>query len=394
MKRFAYHAIDRSGKAVRGQLEAENQEQALRLLRNRGLYPSVLKEQKLPGRFRQASGELPTMILLLGKLLAGGVPLDHALELLAAEIHDPRLKQALSEVLESVKAGSDLAGAMAESRAFPTLVVEMVRAGESAGQLATVLEQLAAHLTSQEESRQTIKSALLYPALLFFAALVSTGFLLVFLLPRLAELFADFDQNLPQTTVFLMNLGSWLKNYWLLALAVISLVLLGLWNWLSKPKGGRWLSEVLLRLPALGQIFIYTYTARIANTFAILLKGGVPLAQAFPIVRSAVGSSVFAEILSTAEERVREGEKLAEALADNQYFPNLATAMIASGEETGSLAEMLAHLAATYQYRADLGRKTLLSLVEPAIILVMGLLVGFVVVSVLVPIFDLNSYLN
>ena len=202
MKRFAYHAIDRSGKAVRGQLEAENQEQALRLLRNRGLYPSVLKEQKLPGRFRQASGELPTMILLLGKLLAGGVPLDHALELLAAEIHAPRLKQALSEVLESVKAGSDLAGAMAESRAFPTLVVEMVRAGESAGQLATVLEQLAAHLTSQEESRQTIKSALLYPALLFFAALVSTGFLLVFLLPRLAELFADFDQNLPQTTVF------------------------------------------------------------------------------------------------------------------------------------------------------------------------------------------------
>ena len=159
-------------------------------------------------------------------------------------------------------------------------------------------------------------------------------------------------------------------------------------------KGRKVAFEVLLRLPALGQIFIYTYTARIANTFAILLKGGVPLAQAFPIVRSAVGSSVFAEILSTAEERVREGEKLAEALADNQYFPNLATAMIASGEETGSLAEMLAHLAATYQYRADLGRKTLLSLVEPAIILVMGLLVGFVVVSVLVPIFDLNSYLN
>jgi type II secretory pathway component PulF len=393
MPQFAYRALDKLGKTVAGNLEADSQPAALKLLRKRGLYPEAVKQRKL-GKRGRGSQELATLILLLGRMLRGGLPLDRALELLAEEIRAPRLRQALTQVLEAVKSGSDLAGAMAESSAFPALVVEMVRAGESSGQLALVLDQLAAHLAAAQESKQAVTSALLYPALLLLAALSSTAFLFVFLLPRLSELFADFGQELPASTALLMALGSWLRGNWLWFLAVSCLLLWTIGKWLSLPQGRAWLDEFSLRLPAVGPLLIYTYTARLANTFAILLAGGVPLIQAFPIVRAAVGNGAFARMLTDAERKVKEGQRLAAALEGNQYLPALAGAMIAAGEETGSLGEMLAHLASTYQYRAELSRKTLLSLLEPAIILVMGLLVGFVVISVLLPIFDLNSYLN
>jgi type IV pilus assembly protein PilC len=394
MGQFAYQAIDKRGNFIQGVLEAESQERALGILRTRGLYPARIEEVKVRGGKGRATGELATMILLLGKLLGGGLPLDQALELLAEETGDPRLRQALSGVLEAVRAGSDLAGAMAESQAFPSLVVEMVRAGEASGQLATVLHQLALYLAAEQERQQEIKSALLYPALLLLAAVGSTAFLFVFLLPRLAVLFADFGQELPATTKFLVSTGTWLSHAWPYVLAGIVFSVFGIVRWLGKPEGQAFRDELYLRLPALGPIFIYTYTARLANTFAILLRGGVPLADAFPIVQAAVGNTVYKEILATSEHEVKEGQRLAESLSRSKYMPKLATAMIAAGEETGSLGEMLEHLSETYQYRAELGRKSLLSLLEPAIILIMGLLVGFVVVSVLLPIFDLSSYIN
>mgnify|MGYP000846721039 FL=1 len=393
MPRFTYQAIDSRGKGSRGQVEAENQAMALGLLRSRGLYPTSVQPVKAPRKARGGE-ELATLILLLGRLLGGGLPLDRALELLAEETRDPNLKGALTGVLEAVEAGSDLAAAMAESGVFPTLVVEMVRAGEASGDLAGVLDQLAVHLAAEYQRRQEVKSALLYPALLLFGALSSTIFLFVFLLPRLAELFADFGQQLPASTAFLVGTGTWLGHAWPYVLVVMGSLVFAIISWAKSPRGRSWFDKLYLRFPVLGPIFIYTYTSRLANTFAILLQGGVPLAEAFPIVRAAVGNTVFSQLLMDAEGKVREGERLAPALGAGEYFPKLATAMIAAGEETGSLGEMLGHLAQTYHYREELARGTLLSMLEPAIILIMGLVVGFVVVSVLLPIFDLNSYIN
>lgn len=394
MARFRYQAINKAGKSVAGVLEAESPQLAQRELRAGGLYPTTIRQERGRTRAPKTTEELATTLLLLAKLLGGGLPLDRALELLAEETQEKRLKAALLTVLEEVRAGSDLASAFAHSRAFPPLVIEMIRAGEASGQLAPVLEELALHLAEEQRQKQEIKSALLYPIILLVAALGSVGFLFVFLLPRLAELFQDFGQELPFSTRLLIQLGTWLSHNWLLALGALALLLLFAFSWLRRPEAKAAKDGLFLKLPFLGPVFIYTYTARLAATFATLLKGGVPLADAFPIVGAAVGNEVYKGLLASAEEKVREGERLAGALGENPAFPQLAAAMIAAGEEAGNLAQMLEHLGETYQYRADLGRKTLLSLLEPMVILVMGLIVGFVVLSVLLPIFELNSHLN
>jgi len=275
--------------------------------------------------------------------------------------------------------------------AFSKFYVNMVRAGEAGGVLGTVLERLGEFLETSQELKDYIRSAMVYPLFLLFVGGISVIILLVFVIPKFSVIFADMRQAIPLSTRILLGMSSFLKSFWWLILPAAGGALFAFKRYADTPAGKQRLDRFSLRAPLTGDLIRKIEVARFSRTLGTLMGSGVPILRALELVRDIISNTVIAGALETVRERVKEGERLSKPLEDTQVFPSLAVQMITVGEESGKLDEMLVRVAQNYEKTVRNTVKRLISLLEPAMILVMGIVVGFIVISMLMAIFSMNE---
>jgi general secretion pathway protein F len=325
-------------------------------------------------------------------LLHAGLPLDRALSILISLSEGSALQELLDNVRERVKEGATLADAVEEQGpAFSRFYVNLLRAGESGGALEVVLERLANHMERSKEVRDTLISALVYPAILVVVAFLSIFLLLGYVVPQFAQMFDGVGQVLPLSTRITIAVGETLQQYWwllaLLIAAAIWIVRRQLTNTSSSYKWHAW----SLRLPIVGAVIVKMEVARFAHTLRTLLNNGIPLLKSLSIVKETMGNRVLAKDLERVVGSLKEGQSLAEPLAETTHFPSFAVHMIRVGEESGNLQEILLQVATTYDRDTQITIKRSLALLEPMLILILGVIIAAVIISILVAILSINE---
>ncbi|MEW8029262.1 MAG: type II secretion system F family protein [Candidatus Thiodiazotropha sp.] len=402
MASFLYKAVDTDGKVVEGELQAVSRDHAVNQIHLQGQVPiRVEANQQKGGRsahrsFQRKSvsaEQIASFTRELATLLKSGQPLDGALSILVSIAgEDSLFSQHLTSIRDSLKSGNSFADALAkEEGLFNNFYVQMVRAGESGGALESVLARLALHLERAKEVRSSLISALIYPAILLFVAITSILILLTYVIPQFSELFSDMGQALPMSTRITMGIAGFLQDYgWVLALAVILLIFYFKWQMSRKASAKRWHARLLV-FPVIGPIIRQVEAARFCRTLGTLLENGVPLLRSVAIVKDTIGNHVIADGMDQVVTHLKSGRRLADPLTEYAQFPPFALQMIRVGEESGQLEPMLMQTAEILDQETQTLIKRALSLVEPVMILVLGLIIAGVVMSILVAILGVNS---
>jgi len=412
MAEFRYTALDSQGREVTGALQAEDRATALARLKGMGMYPMGLDSggaaavaaagaaptAATPGPSfslfprRVSPADLSLFTRQLASLFSAGLNVARCLDTLIEHSENVVMRTTLEQVRQGVQGGSSLWEAMSEHpRVFSELYVNLVRAGEHSGQLGKVLERLADSLETQQEYQSRIQGALAYPILLIVAGLSAVTFILIFLVPRFAKIFAGLNKELPAPTKILLAIQGFLTQYGWLVLLVGTGLFFALKAWDRTTEGGLVLDRLRMRVWVMGNIIHKEAVARFCRTMATLVQGGVPILTSFDVAERAVGNRVLRQAIEQVKSAVREGESLAEPLRRSGVFPSLVTNMIAVGEETGNLDEMLNRVADAYDAEVSNRMRKMISLVEPGVILFMGAIIGTIVLSMLLPIMELST---
>jgi len=403
MPQFAYRARGAQAQLVEGLIEAESQEAALQKLDRMGYSPMILREaaaastpiSSLTFRRRPSKQDLTTFTRQLSDLLGAGIVLVRALDILSRQTASPLLRGVVEDIRERVKGGTSFSTALAaHPELFSPLYVHLVEAGEVSGTLDAVLSRLVEFGEKEEELLSKIRNALAYPLLILFFGMTTLCVLLVFVVPRLSSLFEDFQAALPLPTRILIVISYLLTRFgWLLLIGAVGGVVL--WQRSRGSEQGRqWIGRLFLKIPIMGELSRRSEIARFGRTLGTLVANGIPLLSALEVVSRSVTNTVLQRKLEEAERRVREGSSLASALSQTGEFPLFVTNMIAVGEEAGSLEKSLFKVADTYDREVDRATRLFTTLLGPILILIMAVVVGFIVVSMLLPIFELQGILR
>lgn len=325
-------------------------------------------------------------------LLGAGLPVDRALQILIDVAENQKFKIIIKEVLDIVKSGGYLSDALAKfPMAFSSFYVNMVKAGESGGVLDSVLTRLGSFLETSQELKDYIKSALVYPIFLIFVGGASIIILMTYVIPKFSVIFSDLGGTIPLTTQILLSVSAFLRLYWWIILFGLVGSYIGCRKYGRTPDGRLKIDQVKLKLPVLKHFVQKLEVARFTRTLGTLMESGVPILQALELVRGIIENRVISNSLRKVQDRVKEGDKLSRPLGDTGVFPPLAIQMVTVGEETGRLEEMLLRIAENYEKVMKNMVKRLIGFIEPAMILIMGLVVGFIVISMLMAIFSMNE---
>lgn len=403
---YEYTAFDREGRKRQGSIEAGNVEAARAMLRGTDIFPTVLTEtatgERKEKRAQTAAGhlfkkirlgELALMTKQLATLLAAGLPLVPSLNALVAQIRHPELRQSLARIRDEINEGNSLTTSLALFPSiFPPVYVNMVRAGEASGTLDLVLERLADFYEGQQAMKMKIRAAMAYPVLMFFIGSAVLLFLVAFVVPRITEIFAEMHQTLPAVTVFLIAVSGFLKNFWWLVLIVLAGAVGAIRYAVTKTVQGQYAWDRLkITVPLVGPVNRKIALARFSRTLGTLLQGGVPLLAAMDIVENIVDNRLISDEIKKAKRDVEEGQSLSAPLTRSDLFPPIVTEMISVGEQSGTMEKMLFRISDSYDREVETGILMMTSLLEPVMILVMGMAVGFIVVSILLPVFEMNQ---
>ena len=403
MPSFAYVALDERGRQTRGTIRADDQRAATARVREMGLFPTEVTvggvateeaTERVSVFSRVGSGDLTVFTRQFANLFNAGLPILRCIDTLIEHADNARLRATLRDVRAEVQGGGNLWEALGKHpKVFDHLYMNMVRAGEASGQLDEVLTRLADFMEYEQEQGARLKSAMAYPIVLVCAGTAAVAFLMVRIIPKFAGIFASIGRTLPTPTLILMSISNFLASYWWAVLGGLVIVWLILQGVARTPSGGYALDKLRMRMPIIGSLLHKIAISRFSRTLSTLVHGGVPLLEAFDVVRGTVGSRVLDRAVGEVRAGVREGESIAEPLRRTGAFPSLVASMIAVGEETGNLDTMLGKIADAYDAEIQNRTRQLVSLVEPAIILMMGTLVGFVVLAMLLPIFEMSTTL-
>lgn len=402
MPLFYYKAAGPDGDSLEGEVEARDQSAAAQRLQTMGYVPLRIEEMgaaAMAGRWRGSFGvrrishaDVAVFTREIATLLKAGLPLDRALEITANLAETEEVSELLNQVRNDVRGGSSFHVAL-ESHpiVFSRLYLNMIRAGESSGALDIVMARLTEFMERSQELKETVRSALIYPAILVGVSVLSIVVLLLFVVPQFTQLFEESGRALPLPTQVVIGVGEFIKQDWW----VILLVLLGgytLWNrQMANPSSRfRWDGR-FLRLPLFGELIAKVETARFSRTLGTLLNNGVSLLPAMTIVKETVGNSAMAETLDDVAFQLREGAGLGKPLMETGVFPRMAVHMVMVGEETGRLAEMLTQVADVYDREVNMTVKRMLALLEPMLILGLGMVIGGIIMSILVAILSVNE---
>jgi general secretion pathway protein F len=393
MPAFAYKAIGRDGKAQQGVIEADALDMATRQLRSRGLTPLKIEEggQEDQGK-PPTRQEILSMTSELSVLLRAGLPLDRALKVLIDMDGQPRMRSVLTELLKAVKGGKALSMALQPfEETFGSFYLSMVRAGEASGQLSAVLDRLVEHLESAKATRDSVVSAMIYPAILLVVAVLSIVVMLGFVVPQFETLFNDMGDALPTMTKGVIAAAEFIKA-WGFFLAIIA-VIAGLifQRWASSDAGKAVLDRRLLALPIAGNIAFEYEMAKFARTVGTLLGNGVSLLKAIQIAIDTVGNLPLKEGLAVLPPAVKAGKRMSIALDETKMFTPMVIQMTRVGEESGSLDGMMLELAKVFEDHVASGIKRLLTLLEPVLILTMGFIIALIIISILMGILSVND---
>ncbi|HEY1057165.1 MAG TPA: type II secretion system inner membrane protein GspF [Limnobacter sp.] len=399
---FRYEALGADGKTVKGSLEADSARAARNQLRMQGMTPIDVAEVNKPQahgvspirRFARelSHREVVLIIRQLASLLQARLVLAQALAALIEQAEKPLVRERLSSIRSDVVAGTPLSQALANyPKAFPELVVATVAAGESTGELGNVLTKLADALEARQALSQKVSAAFIYPAVVTLVALMVVVGLLTYVVPQVVAVFENTNQQLPTLTIVMIALSDFLRHWgWLLLLVLVVAVAL-FRNALRSTQFRLRVDELVLAMPVVGPFVRAVNTARLASTLSILVGSGVPILKALSAANRTMGNTALQGAMGEVQERVKEGSGLSKAMGKSGLFPPVLTHLVASGESTGQLAAMLER--ASDSQRAEVERKALwlTSLLEPVLILVMGLVVLLIVLAVMMPIIEVNQ---
>ena len=401
MPLYAYRGLDVDGRSVGGVVDADSPRGARQKLRRTGVFPTDLKEERAATplavrAFAQRSERVPAAELAaitrqFSTLVAAGLPLVEALGALAEQAERPSLARTLAQVRQEVTEGSSLADALAQHpRLFGSLYVNMVRAGEASGALHVVLDRLADYTENQARLLGKVRSALTYPAIMLLLSATILFFLLSYVVPKVTRIFQETHQQLPLPTRLLLGVSDFVAQWWWLLLMLLAAVTVGVMRWARTPSGRERVDRLTLDVPYLGRLAQKLAVARFARTLSTLLASGIGLLPSLDIVKSIVDNTVLTRAIERARDAIREGQSIAPPLRESGLFPPLVVHMVAVGERSGQLEAMLSKAADTYDDEVENAVVALTTILEPIIIVFMGGVVLFIVLAILLPIFELN----
>ena len=404
---YEYKGLNEEGDEVSGILDAENQSTLRKKLQAEGIYTTEVyegegAEAKARGReidfsqyFERVSlRDIAVLTRQLATLLGAGIPLVRALNALGDQAEKDELKRVISDVRRRVNEGSSLAAAIGEHpKHFSDLYMNMVKAGESSGNLDVVLQRLTEFLDDQIELRGKIIGAMVYPVLMMVIGALLLGLIFTFVIPKVTQLFQDQNVALPTITKLLIGISNLMSNWVFLIIAIplTAAAITGFIKWKNSPEGEQTWDQFVLKIPVLGSLIRMIAVSRFARTLGTLLSSGVPLLTAMNIVKNILGNSRLVEVVDDARDDIEEGENIAEPLRRSGEFPPLVTHMIAVGEQSGQLEEMLQNVADSYDQQVDQRIQALTSLLEPLMIVIMGIAVAVIVFAVMLPLLQLNQ---
>jgi len=414
---YEYTALDKAGKSKTGIIDADSAVAARHKLRGTGIFPVEVKETAARPKDQPSGqvtvstlfkrirpGEISVVTRQLSTLLGAGITLVSALEALITQVANPLLKKIMAQIKESVNEGNSLAfsyegNSLAFSlsqhpKVFSQIYINMVRAGEASGSLDLVLDRLAEYSEHQQALRGRVKAALAYPVFMFFIGTLVLLFLVTVVVPQITKVFSDMHQTLPLPTLILINVSDFLKSFWWLLLASLVVAIILLKQFRKSPRGSYIWDEIKIRVPIFGSISLRLAIARFGRTLGNLLDSGVPLLTAMEIVRNIVNNVLISDVIDKAMDEIQAGKSLAAPLSRSTWFPPMAIQMISVGEQSGELEKMLNKIADIYEREAESQITVMTSMLEPVMILVMALVVGFMLISILLPIFEMNQLIK
>ena len=403
---FAFEAIKDDGQKVKSEVTAESKDEAIRKIQDQGLRPTRIKAQKEESKSRSVPGvekapakkkgglflggvsskDIVTFTTQLSTLQDAGLPIVRSLKILEEQQKPGRFKDQLEEVSSEVEQGSTLSEAMAKyPKSFDKLYISMVKAGEAGGVLDVILRRLAGFMEKSQKLRKQVKGALIYPAAVITVAILILVVIMLFVVPAFEKMFADIGQALPAPTQLLLNTSQAIQTYWYL-IPLIPIFLMFIMKMIARTEAGeRWIDAFKLRMPVFGNIIKKSSVARFCRTLGTLIASGVPILEALRIVKDAVGNVIISNAIEDVHGSIREGDTIADPLRASGIFDELLVNMIDVGEETGELDKMLMKIADNYEADVDVAVEGMSSLLEPLLIVGMGLVVGFIVISLFLP---------
>jgi len=399
-KNYAYKAKDRSGQVLTGSILADNEHAVAIHIRDKGYFITQIKEQ---GNINSLSTfmdslksislkEISILCRLFFTMIDAGLPLISCLDVLIEQTDNPRMKKALQDVYKKVKEGETLSRSLGDHpRIFPTLMINMVEAGEVGGVLDDVLGRLASHFEKEHKMNEKIKTAMTYPTVVMSMALLAVIFILTFVLPTFVQMFAAMNKELPLLTRILLAISDFLRNYAPVLLVGLVASGYGLKIAYQKEKTRKIIDSLILRLPVVGMLSRKIGIARFSRTLSTLLRGGVPILTALTVVQKTIGNLIIVAALEQAQSGIKEGVSLATTLAQSKVFTPMVVQMISIGEESGALEKMLEKVADFYESDVDDVISRLSTIIEPVIIGVLGVVVGLIITSIMMPLFDVIS---
>ncbi len=399
MGAFEYQALTDAGATTRGVMQADTARAARGQLRERGLIPldvrAVGVESRVGGGFVRRGRERALLLRQVSTLLKAGLPLEEVLSVLVEQTDQPQIRRQLGAIRARVMEGQSLSAGMAEHpRLFPELYTAAIAAGERAGRLEAVIERLATHAENREEMRRTFGMALIYPILLVAVAIAVVWGLIAFVVPRVIGVFEQAAEDLPLITRSLLGLSDFVASWgWL---AFLLMIVLGgvLALALRQPGPRRTRDEIVLALPVAGRLVRARETATFTRTLAILVNSAVPLVEALKVAAGVVGNEVVRADIGRAAAQVREGVSLSQSLAGRGWLPPMARRLISGGEKSGELAAMLEHAADIQERELQSASTMLLAVLQPALILVVGVIVLYIVLAIMLPIMNMSQLLG
>lgn len=399
MPTFKYTAKNEESKNVGGKISADSKEAVIAELRKRKLTILSIEETKSgASKSKPFSSKKikPDEIVIFTRQLAtmvdAGIPILQSINALQDQTTHPGFKKTLSTVESDIQQGSSLSAAFAKHPAvFDTLFVSMVKVGETGGVLTAVLERVSSYMEKTLKLVRKVKSALIYPAVVVSMAIIITVILLVKVVPTFAGIYDSFDAELPAMTQTLIFISEMLKNYLIFVILGVVAIVISIVQWHKTEKGGLYLDGLVLRLPIFGELLKKVAISRFSRTLATLIQSGVPILESLDIVQSTIGNKVLERVVENVKNNVREGESIAAPLEKSSVFPTMVCRMIAIGEKSGQMEKMLLKISEFYDDQVDAAVEALTSIIEPLIIGVLGIVIGFIVIALFLPIISITN---